>query len=322
MTAISDLVSRLVVGQSTHVGALEVFPLFQLSDPSGNSPHLSTPYLLLADGLESGAVRVEEVSEGGSVPTLRLMNGSDLPVLAFDSEELVGAKQNRILAVSILAPANATIEIPVACVEQGRWRFNSRSFAPSKDMLFAKARAKKARSVRASYSFGDRPDAGQGEIWSAIDDKLERLKVQKQTAAMSEAFVDRSARVDDYGAAVGVQDGQIGAVFALNGRIFGLDVVERPDICAKLLPKLVRSYALEALEIEEIGEADAPKAVQFGIAQLGDFLKAVAAAETTTRPAVGLGEDVRFDGSEIEGGALVHGGQALHVSAFAAAEVV
>jgi hypothetical protein len=322
MTAISDLVSRLVVGQSTRIGALEVFPLFQPSDPSGNSPHLSTPYLLLADAIENGSARVEEVSEGGSVPTLRLVNLSDLPILAFDGEELVGAKQNRILSVSILAPPQSKIEIPVACVEQGRWRFTSRTFAASPDMLFAKARAKKARSVRASYAESARPDADQQAIWSAIDDKLERLSVSRKTAAMAEAFEDRALRIEEYSSAASVAEGQVGAVFALNGRVFGLDVVESPEICARLLPKLVRSYALDALEIEEVGEAEAPKAVRFGISQLGDFLKAVAESGTTVRPAIGLGKDLRFNGREIEGGALIHEQNVLHVSAFAASEVV
>lgn len=321
MTAISDLVSRLVVGQSARFGALEVFPLFQQSDPSGSSPHLSTPYVLLADALENGAARVEEVSEDGSVPTLRLVNDSDTPVLAFDGEELVGAKQNRILSVSILAPPRQAIDIPVACVEQGRWSYMSRSFAASRDMLFAKARAKKARSVRAAQAEGRRPDADQQMIWSAIDDKLSRLGARRRTDAMAEAYADRAARVDDYAAAVQVQDGQIGAAFALNGRIFGLDLVDRPDVCAKLLPKLVRSYALDAVEIDEFGEQAAPAALRFGIDQLDAFLKAVATAEAVTQPAVGLGEDLRFDGREIEGGALLVGAYPLHVGAFAASEV-
>jgi hypothetical protein len=321
MTAISDLVSRLVVGQSTRIGALEVFPLFQPQDPSSNSPHLSTPYVLLADALESGAARVEEVSEGGSVPTLRLVNESDAPVLAFDGEELIGAKQNRILSVTILAPPRASIDIPVACVEQGRWRFTSRTFSSSRDMLFAKARAGKAAAVRAAQAEGRRPDADQHQIWSAIDDKLSRFGAKRTTDAMAEAYADRASRVEDYTAAVQVQKGQVGAVFALNSRIFGLDVVDRPDVCAKLLPKLVRSYALDAVEIEELGEVQATKAVRFGIGQLDAFLKAVAQAHATTQPAVGLGDDLRFDGREIEGGALLHGAIPLHVSAFAASEV-
>ncbi|MFZ4071520.1 MAG: hypothetical protein ACOYJ6_15610 [Caulobacterales bacterium] len=42
MTAISDLFSRLVVGQSTRYGALEIYSLFQRADPSANSAQLST----------------------------------------------------------------------------------------------------------------------------------------------------------------------------------------------------------------------------------------------------------------------------------------
>jgi hypothetical protein len=38
-----------------------------------------------------------------------------------DGEELIGAKQNRALNLTILAPAKQVIVIPVSCVEAGRW---------------------------------------------------------------------------------------------------------------------------------------------------------------------------------------------------------
>jgi hypothetical protein len=42
------------------------------------------------------------VSEGGSVPNLRVINKTPHHVLLFDGEELKGAKQNRILNTTIL----------------------------------------------------------------------------------------------------------------------------------------------------------------------------------------------------------------------------
>lgn len=321
MTAISDLFSRLVVGQSTRYGALEVYPLFQRVDPSANSAHLSTAYVLLADALAAGTARVEEISEGGSVPTLRLINDGEVPVLAFDGEELVGAKQNRILSVTILAPPHATLNIPVACVEQGRWRYKSRAFAASEDMLFAKARAKKARAVRASVARRAGPNADQGEIWSDIADKYAAFHVEADTSAMSDVFEKRAAHIEGYEKTFTPSEGQIGAVFALSGRIFGLDLVERADICARLLPKLVRSYALDAVERDDVAAGGASATSPLTDEALAAFIKAVSQAPALASAAVGLGEDYRFDGCEIEGGALVHAGRALHVSAFAASEL-
>ncbi len=48
-----------------------------------------------------------------------------------DSEELIGAKQNRILNVSVMVPPHTTITVPVTCVEQGRWAYSSATFKSS-----------------------------------------------------------------------------------------------------------------------------------------------------------------------------------------------
>ena len=75
---------------------------------------------------------LEEVSEGGSVPQLLVENRGNNRVLFLEGEELVGAKQNRILNTSILVPAKSKIKVPVSCVEQGRWRYTSKHFASAK----------------------------------------------------------------------------------------------------------------------------------------------------------------------------------------------
>jgi hypothetical protein len=58
--------------------------------------------------------RVTELGAGGSVPELRFENLGEKPVLLLDGEELVGAKQNRALNLTILAPAKQVIVIPVS----------------------------------------------------------------------------------------------------------------------------------------------------------------------------------------------------------------
>jgi hypothetical protein len=54
-------------------------------------------YLTLEEALAKGAVEITEVSQSGSVPDLKLIIKSPDKILIVDGEELVGAKQNRIV---------------------------------------------------------------------------------------------------------------------------------------------------------------------------------------------------------------------------------
>ena len=67
----------------------------------------------------AGGLRIRETSESGSVPEPAVENLLAERVLLYDGEELIGAKQNRILNVSVLVEAKSSLTIPVSCVEQG-----------------------------------------------------------------------------------------------------------------------------------------------------------------------------------------------------------
>jgi len=52
-------------------------------------------YLTLKEAMEAQLIAITEVTEGGSVPELKVKNTGARPVLILDGEELSGAKQNR-----------------------------------------------------------------------------------------------------------------------------------------------------------------------------------------------------------------------------------
>ena len=49
-------------------------------------------------------------------------NPSEIPVLLCEGEQVLGAQQDRIFDVSVLVPAGSKLEVPVSCVEAGRWQ--------------------------------------------------------------------------------------------------------------------------------------------------------------------------------------------------------
>ena len=96
MTIINDELNAIDVGLSQVFKNITMFPLLRQDAISSN-------YLTLDAALDAGTAHVTEVSEGGDVPELHFLNERDISVLLLDGEELVGAKQNRVLNLSILA---------------------------------------------------------------------------------------------------------------------------------------------------------------------------------------------------------------------------
>jgi hypothetical protein len=102
----------------------------------------------------------------------------------------------------------------------------------------------------------------------------------------------------------------------IGDRVIGFDLFDVESTLRKLLPKLVRSAAVEVLEAKETGASRDARAalLQQSCAQ---FLAVVAGAPAIARGAVGLGEDVRITGHGLAGAALVANGHVVHLSAFA-----
>jgi hypothetical protein len=302
MTSINAALGAVSLGIPLGFANLEMTPLLA---PSARA----ADYLVLSEAHALGLVEVTEVSDAGRVATLLLSNGADKAVFLLDGEELVGAKQNRILNLSLLVPANTTLEIPVSCVEQGRWRHRSREFASSERTFFSKGRARKAARVSENLREAGVACSDQGEVWLDIDDIMLKLDVASSTYAIADAYEHFAEPVEAFVAALEVSAGQVGACFAINGSVRGIELFDSSDTCARLLPKLIRGYALDAINERQAPTAGDP-------VQVHDFLQAVALAPVDQFAALGEGDDIRMRSADIAGGALAARGRIVHLCAF------
>jgi hypothetical protein len=84
-------------------------------------------------------------------------------------------------------------------------------------------------------------------------------------------------------------------------------------VLRKLLPKIVRGYAIDAIDRSRAGVAANDEGAVGSL--VGLFTLALAASACTSSPAVGLGTDVRLSGAGITGAALMTD-HIVHLSAF------
>ena len=142
---------------------------------------------------EIGTLRVEELSEGGSVPELRVVNEGTLPVLILEGDELVGAKQNRVVNSSVLVAADSELILPVSCVERGRWSYRSRAFTSGPGSPHIALRRLKSRSVHDSLKRGRGHRSDQGSVWAEVDRKARLHEASSPTHALQDSRVHLSA---------------------------------------------------------------------------------------------------------------------------------
>lgn len=304
--------SALEFGPPRLAGDLAVLPILGANGPAAQ-------WLTLSEALAQGVAVITEISDGGSVPSLVFRNDGSMPVLLLDGEELVGAKQNRVLNLTILAPAFTELRIPVSCIEQGRWHWRSRHFEAANRTLYASARAEKMAQVSRSMRFGDGYRSDQGAIWESIHQKAANFEVTSATGAASDIFDERGNSLDRMVGEIEPLPGQIGAAFMIRGELTGVELFGEANTFARLLPKLIRSYGLDALDDRAMMRRSCGRPRSSTTALSADVRKLLAMLSqlpALRRPAIGLGEDLRFETPDTVAAALVHDGQVVHLSAF------
>jgi hypothetical protein len=212
--------------------------------------------------------------QNAEVNRLVLINNANRPLLLLAGEIVTGGKQDRVIGKDRIVPAESDpVDLSVFCVEPGRWVASSEHFGAS-GATYGGAIAGAASgtlmaqpSVRAK-AMGDKD---QAEVWAEVQKQQQSVAVEVTGAApastqeiqstSSYARVmenkDVKKKVDEIAAPIQqnyeslikqLRDRKaVGVVVAVNGRIIWADVFASTDLLERYWPKLVRSYASEAV---------------------------------------------------------------------------
>ena len=91
-----------------------------------------------------------------------------------------------LIDATVLVPALGDVEIPVSCLEQGRW---GRRRATRRDEAFTPARVRVAKNAGVAESMRRRGshEGDQAAVWREVDAMLGRTSVRLATVAAADA---------------------------------------------------------------------------------------------------------------------------------------
>jgi hypothetical protein len=215
--------------------------------------------------------------ESAQVNRLVLINNSKRPLLLLAGEIVTGGQQDRVIGKDRIVPAESDpVDLSVFCVEPGRWVATSDHFgmsgatyAASSGVMGASAGTIMAQpSVRAK-AMGDKD---QNQVWAEVR-KQQQSMVAEMAPVAAPASTDQVRSTSSYARVMENKDvkekvdeiarpieqnyqslikqlrdhNAVGVVVAVNGRIIWADIFASAELLEKYWPKLVRSYASEAV---------------------------------------------------------------------------
>jgi hypothetical protein len=276
-------------------GNLTVFPVV------ANKSYDTAEFLTLDEGLRSGDVVVTEAGQArglirrrpgeppimhpmrdAEVNRLVLVNNSKRPLLLLAGEIVTGGKQDRVIGKDRIVPAESDpVDLSVFCVEPGRWvpangkyEFGS-GVGGGAGLLASPVVRSKAMGAKDQQQVWDSVRSSQRAMAETVEVTgaapavnattsyarvMDNKEVQKKVDAVAEPVqrnyesVIRQLR----------DKNAVGVVVAVNGEIVWADILASTQLLQKYWPKLVRSYATEAVVTRaKGGEASGKDAKRF-----------------------------------------------------------
>jgi len=267
-------------------------------------------YMTMDEAVRAKTLDVAEIDEGGRVSTIKVVNKSDRLVFLMAGELLVGCKQDRVINTSMMVPTMGKLHIPATCVEAGRWTYRSRQFSSGGSSSHGFLRMMMSRQAAEHYKSHGVPGSDQAAVWSEVARKIAKTGSRSPSGALQEMYKDYANRLEEFLAKISAPTGCHGAAFVINGRVVAADLFDKQSTLNKLWSKLIKSYAMDALE----DPTDRPNVVQPG--QISEWIKAAGAAKQKWFDSPGLGYDVRIEGEHLIGAALVVEEHPVHLELF------
>ncbi len=287
------------IGEPFWARNLLIYPL------KGPSDELSA--LTIDEMLENN---LGEILDSGDVSSAIIDYRGNEPMFILDGEAIVGALQNRVFNTAIWFESSKRTTVPVSCIEEFRWS-GSRVFASSGISVYPKLRATLASSVTHSVKVTGRFHSNQKVVWSSVGYKLSSMRVDSPTRSLHDAFTALGGEIERYVEEIDIADDVIGIAAFAGGEFLSVDIFRSNELMRKFKDKLVRGFALDAIELSS------KQTSLTGDEELKKIMDHIRSAEFEVFKGAVDGSDLRYIGDELVAAGLTDSSnRLLHLSIF------
>lgn len=200
-------------------------------------------YVTLEKALNESKIKVEEVSAGGSVNTLKFKNQSKDTIIIGMGDIVKGGKQDRVIEKDTLICPGQTMSLSVYCVEHGRWTASSSGYT------FNAYHSNINNVVRKSIV----KEKSQGKVW----DNVAAINSNNGTANSTGTYtaVTQSVKYnetikeykDAFTKSIAADSSIVGILAVTGDRIIGCDIYATPKLFRDNAANVLNSYISEAI---------------------------------------------------------------------------
>lgn len=233
--------AALHLGAGTTAGPLTVFPIWTGAPVPRQRSYTTT---LIGDGA------VTERADGPSVGGVTVTHPGPKPLLLFEGTVFDRGWQHRTLVHDVLVPAGVSIEVPVACVEQGRWHGSTTQRASRRQVPLAVRGA--LRGIRQEApTGGSSSGVDQGDVWRRVS-RYERVHGGSATSSLVDVQDRASAAVEEMVRGLRPLYGQRGVLVGVGGHPVLLEVFDHPRTLAEQWDAILRAVALDVVGMPDV----------------------------------------------------------------------
>lgn len=216
-------------------------------------------YKVLSEALAQERFRISEkkpygrFSDAGAVNALTVQNKTEDPIFLMEGDIVQGGNQDRVIGEDQVIAARSIQDIPVFCVEHGRWTYqgdNALNEADKEIFAFRGYYNVASSNVRRSVQAGSQQD-----VWQEVAEVTSKNFAETDTKAYAglesnDDFVNQRATYERFfGDKLEGQDQIVGFIAISGSHILGGDIFGHPELLRRQYLALLSSYATDAITL-------------------------------------------------------------------------